>query len=488
MVGVNVHGTRTARAREPERCRGGSPVSCVAALVAVAVAATSWGAARANAQDVWVPSGALATAREYHTATVLADGVHVVVAGGAAEGYFALEYERTAELYDARTGAWTPVANMSVPRYQHTATRLDDGTVLVVGGYNNGTGTYEATAERFNVSTGAWTPTASALATGRYIHTATAAVVSPRGSSIVVIAGGYSNQVPGGYISAAEIYEPAPVNGFRAVGSLAEPRYYHTASAVAQPSAPTDETTEQVLVAGGFNAAGFLASAELFDPATERWTATGPLVHARFYHTQTTLLDGRVLVAGGANGTYMDTAELYDPATGTWALTGRMVAARYDHTATLLPGGAVVVIGGFGSLGYLGIAELFDPATGLWTATSPLGGAHYRHTATLLGYGYVLVAAGFDGVSFLNATQLYLPPIAQLPSPVLPTVPPPPAAEGTSPPESPPRYTTGGIVAVVLLVAAAIAIVGLTVALIRTRRGLARGAPSGTERDPLVPT
>src|ERR1700730_11300798 len=82
--------------------------------------------------------------------------------------------------------------------------------------------------------------------------------------------------------------------------------------------------------------------------AGQTWTATGSLGAARFDHTATLLANGQVLVAGGySNGSYLASAELYDPASGTWTGTGSLATARRGHTATLLPNGKLLVAGGF---------------------------------------------------------------------------------------------------------------------------------------------
>jgi hypothetical protein len=100
----------------------------------------------------------------------------------------------------------------------------------------------------------------------------------------------------------------------------------------------------------------------VYDPYAEKFSKTGSLMTARSGPTVTTLSDGRVLVAGGANGTtFPSSAELYDPATGKFSLTGSLADGRFGHTATLLPDGSVLVAGGGGSLSAPGLVERYWP-------------------------------------------------------------------------------------------------------------------------------
>src|SRR5205807_8010904 len=104
------------------------------------------------------------------------------------------------------------------------------------------------------------------------------------------------------------------------------------------------------------------------------WTATGSMNFARIVFTATLLTNGKVLVAGGFDGTAtLSSAELYDPATGLWTPTGSMTTPRLGHTATLLQDGRVLVAGGTIGCGCscsaLASAELYDPITGTWTLT-----------------------------------------------------------------------------------------------------------------------
>ena len=135
------------------------------------------------------------------------------------------------------------------------------------------------------------------------------------------------------------------LGSWTATGPMINDHWLHTATLLVDGRVlVTGGVTEEVAT----DATG--TAAEIYDPIAGSWTATGSLISGRWEHTATRLLDGRVLVTGGNNIDDVDgalaSAELYDPATGTWTATGSMTRGRYGHTATLMPDGRVLVAGG----------------------------------------------------------------------------------------------------------------------------------------------
>ena len=155
-----------------------------------------------------------------------------------------------------------------------------------------------------------------------------------------------------------------------------------------------------LVVGGGGEGYASQKTADLYDPATGRFSRTGSMKTGRWLQTATLLQDGRVLVAGGSSpqDSVYNSAETYDPATGTFRSAGSMGEGRQQHTATLLPDGRVFIAGGYWSDGQkwrvLSSTEMFDPATGNFSPIGSMGAPRDGHTATLLNDGRILIAGG----------------------------------------------------------------------------------------------
>lgn len=365
-----------------------------------------------NAETFTATAAPMAASRLFHTATVLENGT-VLISGGrtGADGTFSTLAGE--ELYDPVAKTFSSGPNLTHPREQHTASLLQDGTVLMVGGSSSNTSVF-AGSETYNPATGIFSAS-GAMATPRFRHAAT---MLTTGKVLIVGGTNQTQQV----LSAAELYNPA-------TGTF-QPSTQMLGTARSDPTATLlGDTDGTVLIAGGCDSNGnALASAELYHPSTDSFSATGSMVAftGRVQHTAVLLQDGTVLVAGGLTGTGacstsknssfgLDTAEIYNPVTGLFAATtGGMKVARFSHTATLLrgsqPAGRVLIAGGSGDL----TAELYDPATGMFTETRGLMTAiRVGQTATQLSDtpGMVLLTGG---ASFNASSQLVASSSAEL--------------------------------------------------------------------------
>ena len=284
--------------------------------------------------------GSMNVERYRHTATRLLNG-KVLLAGGQNMD----SITRTAELFDFATGSFSYTkdedgnrSDMNIPRDAHTATRLNDGRVLIAGGLD-GMGVSN-TAEIYDYRTGKFTLLPGTMNDRRVFHTATLL-----GDGRVLIVGGYNGE----YLKSAEIFNPL-TNMFEPVSDMADARGNHAATLL------SDGT---VLITGGrnldteVNEAGGLDTAEVFDPTYGNFLETGNnMTIARSYHTAVNFMDDqdgindRVIISGGFGEIGSDdepelgalsTSDIYTPGTRMFTrASGSMSTARQGHTAILL--------------------------------------------------------------------------------------------------------------------------------------------------------
>ncbi|MCM2303486.1 MAG: fibronectin type III domain-containing protein [Elusimicrobia bacterium] len=300
--------------------------------------------------------------RTAHTATLLSTG-DLLIVGGVDHGGTTLS---TSVIFAASRGsALINSANpMTVARASHTATLMTNGCVLVVGG--NAAATDAAvpvptnSANIYNPATGNWGPVTVGpsinLATARFNHTATLL-----NDGRVLICGGQNTNADGvgNAIQSCEFFTPNPSAAactqgtFSAAPSLLSARYSHTATLLKDG---------RVWFAGGRNplvtaTGGYLPTTERYDPGSNSFQSASPMIEARAHHTATLMGDGKALVIGGynkrdvlANTGITESAEIYDPISNSVTPAATMSTRRHSHSAVLSANGEVSVFGGLGNI------------------------------------------------------------------------------------------------------------------------------------------
>ncbi|TAG83578.1 MAG: hypothetical protein EAZ24_02890, partial [Burkholderiales bacterium] len=395
------------------------------------------------AANTWSTAGSLSAARSQHTATRLRSGKILVVGGKNNATVLS-----SAEIYDPATNAWTSAGSMASARRFHTATAAAIGInddMFVIGGLDVGNDTVSFglnSIERYSASTNSWFTFSAQLIERRFNHTATAL---PNGD--IVIAGGRTARVSGlsvlpDSLGSTEIFRFATFT-MSPAGSLRDARSNHSATLV--PSG-------KLMLMGGVDVAGvpiYRSSVEIYDPAVDTWSLAPSLPTARANHTATLmptgaviavggresasavtattshvrpstisngtfattnncgigdssaasiLTDGRILITGVSAGSANTSVHAFTPSTSfcDTASIASMNERRRHHTATVLPTGRVLVVGGRNPPSEpIDSAELYDPATNAWTLIdAKMRHGRSGHTATLLADGRVFVSGG----------------------------------------------------------------------------------------------
>jgi hypothetical protein len=312
-----------------------------------------------------------------------------------------------AALYDPAARRWSIASPLPVGG---SATLLVDGTVLVAGGGKSGTA-----AQLYDPGSGRWIATGSMTIARRGPDTSAGNTAEYTATLMrdgkVLVAGGATAAQPGKLLANAELYDPS-TGRWTATGSMIHPRANHTATLLPDGKVLVAGGSKPPYLSGPEEPSMTLDSAEIYDPQRGTWTSTESMPVPRAFHTATLLSDGTVLVAGGGSDEYLasvSSAELYDPRTGRWTPAGNMSIARNRSTATWLLDGSVLIAGGYlagaGEPHSTATTERYDPNTGLWTLTASMLGPRARHTAVLLADGTVLAAGGTPSLTTWDSSS-----------------------------------------------------------------------------------
>ncbi len=339
--------------------------------------------------------------------------------------------------------SWTAAATSTTPRTSHELLQIG-GRIYSFGGLK-----YTSPSSWLGLplveSLDAATPASPWKLDGFLLNGRWNPGVAPLPGGKALIVGGYATGTPS-ILSAAEIFDPAPtVPTFTSVGygrALLGAKLVPLASGVVlrigavNPPALDPFTAElfdpsskafsatggvsasrssaglvrlasgKVLALGGSTVTGYpattttaLSSVEQYDPATNKWSLAGSLKVARGdSFTATLLTSGKVLLVGGPSALALTTAEIFDPASGTSLYPGLPLVGRQGHAATLLPDGRVLIVGGQNATGNLSTTEFYDPATATFSAGPTMSGPRASPSLAFVPPGLVIVSGGVAGV------------------------------------------------------------------------------------------
>jgi len=225
--------------------------------------------------NTWSLTGNMQLGRDWGGPLVTLPSGKVLLAGGRD---LSVQATNETELFDPQSGAWTVAASMHMPRHLATATLLQDGRVLVVGGYVclNQTGCSTKTAEIYNPIANTWS------------------VVAP----------------------------------------MSADRGRHDAILL--------HDGRVLVAGGGSDTPGASGTAEIYNPATGIWQSATPMPHSRLGLKLAGLPNGTVLAIGGEWGGVVQQVDLYQPDTNQWKKAGSIPGRTYFSAITLNNGDVIV--------------------------------------------------------------------------------------------------------------------------------------------------
>ncbi|WP_342377538.1 hypothetical protein NVS55_39555 [Myxococcus stipitatus] len=341
-------------------------------------------------------------ARAFHTATRLRDG-RVLVVGGSTSLNVAGPVIQSAEIFDPTLNQWTRAGYLKVARARHTATLLRNGKVLIVGG-NNASGQALKSVELYDPANGGSWSEAAPLFTERYGHDA----VRLSASGEVLVIGGGRTEVAS--VESVEVYD-SELNKWFTRGTLSLGGRHRVVA--------TEISGDRVLAVGGSSG---VRTSDVYQHSSKTWTklaATFAIDVPRVGHSVTRLKSGEILVAGSEDGSltvYRAEADILSENNlgSNWQSAGTLNTPRAHHTATLLDSGAVLVAGGTqGVMQSLDVVQIYHPGSGWSSSGDAMIDKRAFHRATMLTSGNVLITGGLgnsETTPELNTVELYKPP------------------------------------------------------------------------------
>jgi len=307
--------------------------------------------------DVVGTRGNVLDSRQGHSATLLQDGRVLVIGGDERDALGNLQSLDSTEFYDPQTQTFTPGPTLTQKRSTHTATLLQDGRVLVTGGYPvYGPGVASATAEVWDPTTNAFTAV-SAPGMGRTLHTATLL----NNGKVMVVGGGAKFDLGDvfGSLAAAvpttEIYDPV-TDTWTSGPSLPKPLFAHQTSLLGDGKLLISSGVE---VASLFGAPipGITTACHRFDPSSPgTFLPTASVPAGRAYHGQLTLPTGGAMMIGGATGDFIALSFTthtdvftYNHTTNAWTSAGNLAVGR-AYPNLVDTGSGIAVLSGLKSV------------------------------------------------------------------------------------------------------------------------------------------